>query len=100
MKRVKVSAFRERGLRPDECREAEPQVWSIKNSNFERKADTMKTYILRNSPTVDARKKTGLVLSPTPAPAAVGNATDPVLYIGLDVHNDTIAVSIAPSDST
>jgi hypothetical protein len=23
----------------------------------------------------------------------------PVLFIGLDVHNDTIAVSLAPSDS-
>jgi len=100
MKRVKVSAFRERGLRPDVCREAEPQGWSIKNSNLERKADTMKTYILRNSKTVDARKKSVSVLSPRPAPAGVVKKTGPVLYIGLDVHNDTIAVSLAPSDST
>src|SRR5262245_12051873 len=31
MKRVKVSALRKRGLRPDLCREAEPQVWSVLN---------------------------------------------------------------------
>ncbi len=31
----------------------------------------MKTYILRNSETVDARKRTVSVLWPTPAPAAV-----------------------------
>jgi hypothetical protein len=56
MKRVKVSAFPERGLRPDGCREAEPQVWPIKNSNLEKKADTMKTYILRDPQAVEPQK--------------------------------------------
>src|SRR5436190_17926809 len=87
MKRVEVSAFRERGLR---ClSSAEPQVWSNKNANEERKADTMKTYILGKFETVEPQT------AALPVPS-VG----PVLYIGLDVHNDSIAVSLAPSDST
>ena len=34
---------------------------------------------------------------PRPGPAA---ACGPALFVGLDVHNDSIAVSLAPSDST
>src|SRR5437667_129882 len=49
----KVSALRERGLRSDACRKAEPQVWLWINSNQEREADTMKTYILRDSHAVE-----------------------------------------------
>lgn len=48
----------------------------------------MKTYILRTPKTVEPQK-------PQPAPAA---ALGPVLFIGLDVHNDSIAVSLAPAD--
>src|SRR5215831_8353244 len=44
MKRAKVSALRERGLH--RVCGAEPQCLVV-NSNSERKADTMKTYILR-----------------------------------------------------
>jgi hypothetical protein len=84
MSRVKVSAFRERGLR---ClSSAEPQVWSTKHKQ-ERKADTMKTYILGKFPSVERQKTT---------PPLNG----PAVYIGLDVHTDSIAVSLAPSDST
>ena len=87
----KVSAFRERGLR-GECR-AEPQVWSIKNTNHERKADTMKTYILGKYNSVERQKLTGQnSLAPT--------GSGPALYLGLDVHTDSIAVSVAPADSS
>ena len=65
----------------------------------------MKTYILRPFPPVDAQDlqraepstagRTEQVLGQLAAfPAAR------VLFIGLDVHNDSIAVSLAPSDST
>src|SRR5688572_29911709 len=102
MKRVKVSALRERGLH---CLcSAEPQVSESINS-IERKADTMKTYILRPFPPVDAQAaprsepataaRTAQILG---QPAAFPAAR--VLFIGLDVHNDSIAVSLAPSDST
>ncbi len=49
----------------------------------------MKSYILRSSQTVQSQ------ISTPPA------RTKPsILFIGLDVHNDSIAVSLAPSDST
>ena len=61
----------------------------------------MKTYILRDTNPVEPQKqrrhraanppRNGL-----PRPVAAG----PALFIGLDVHNDSIAVSLAPSDST
>src|SRR5215510_10365607 len=56
MKRAKVSALRERGLHCV-C-SAEPQVSESINS-LERKADTMKTYILRPFPPVDAQDLQG-----------------------------------------
>jgi transposase len=46
----------------------------------------MKTYILGKFPTVDAQKP------------GQSSTTEPALYIGLDVHNDSIAVSLAPGD--
>jgi transposase len=49
----------------------------------------MKTYLLRTPKTVEPQK-------PPPGPAA---PVGPALFIGLDVHNDSIAVSLAPSDS-
>ena len=68
----------------------------------------MKTYILRNPKPVEPQKSTR---APRPEPTGpatpVGplerpamTARSPVLFIGLDVHNDSIAVSLAPSDST
>ena len=57
----------------------------------------MKTYILRDSQTVEPQKS---VRRPRTQPTAPTPAKGPVLFIGLDVHNDSIAVSIAPSDST
>ena len=79
-----VSAFRERGLRG--VSRAEPQCLVV-NLNKERKANTMKTCILGKYKVVEPQKSV--------APAAAG----PILFLGLDVHNDSIAVSIAPSDS-
>jgi len=49
----------------------------------------MKSYILLPSEPVQSQI--------TIAPAGT---RPPVLFIGLDVHNDSIAVSLAPSDST
>src|SRR5215472_9916860 len=100
MKLVKVSALRsKRGLR-SRLGIAEPQVESISRladtnprnqppSTNERKADTMSTYLLRNVSKVQPQ--------PKPATAAISGGT--VLFIGLDVHTDSIAVSLAPSDS-
>src|SRR6266404_1653580 len=59
----------------------------------------MKTYILRDPKSVEPQKAQ---FAPAVAPAAppAASANSPVLYIGLDVHNDSIAVSLAPSDAT
>jgi transposase len=68
------------------------------------RANTMKTYILcapncvepqnrKAKPRPDARRQP--VALPAPTPAA-----GPALFIGLDVHNDSSAVSLAASDST
>src|SRR5687768_11091908 len=111
MKARAVSALRiERGLRTG-VRNAEPQVVGLapQTTVITERANTMKTYILRDRKAVERqnrarRDRTVNTLVngvcdpvPTPTPTAL---TGPVLYIGLDVHNDTIAVSLAPSDST
>src|SRR5690242_13972716 len=91
MKRVKVSALRsKRGLRPVE-QVAEPPVVGLtpQTTMMTKRTDTMKSYILRDPKTVEPQ-------TPRPPPALRG----PVLYLGPDVHNDSIAVSLAPSDST
>ena len=68
----------------------------------------MKTYILRPFKTVEPQKPlpphradpagnaTVEVICGRPAAAPAG----PVLFIGLDVHNNSIAVSLAPGDAT
>ena len=64
------------------------------------RANTMKTYILRDPKAVEPQKASRatrpLRAKLITAPAPIG----PVLFSGLDVHNDTIAVSLAPGDST
>src|SRR5690349_1356736 len=87
MKPAKVSALRERGLH--RACGAEPPCLVI-NANKERKADTMNTYLLRHVSKVQ----------PQPPSAPASAVSGPVLYIGLDVHSDSIAVSLAPCDST
>jgi len=57
----------------------------------------MKTYILRDSQTVEPQKS---VRRPRPQTTSPAPAQGPLLFVGLDVHNDSIAVSLAPSDST
>ena len=57
----------------------------------------MKTYILRKPKPVEPQKSS---CPPRPKPAAPVVAKGPILFIGLDVHNDSIAVSLAPSDAT
>ena len=59
MKRVKVLVLRERGLRPDVCRCAEPQMSECINS-IEWKTNTMKTYILKPFPTVEPQNAQNL----------------------------------------
>ena len=108
MKVKTVSALRsKRGLRPV-MRVAEPQVVGLTpQTTNEWKANTMKTYILRDSQPVEPQKsirspRPKTVIPPTadglPRPSATHQG--PVLFIGLDVHNDSIAVSLAPSDAT
>ena len=82
----------------------------------------MKTYILRDPQTVEPQSKRSL--QPSDPQAAIGGALPPegaaaattaqilapvplavsgqarALFIGLDVHTDSIAVSLGPSDST
>jgi transposase len=78
---------------------AEPQVVGLTpQTTNEEKADTMSTYLLRNVSKVQ----------PQPQPASTGQIIGqpltgcslPTLFNGLDVHTDSIAVSLAPSDST
>ena len=108
MKANRVSALRsKRGLH--RVNGAEPQVVGLTpQTTDERKTDTMKTYILRDPKPVEPQKsirspRHQLVITAIPI-TVVGrpsvSAKDPVLFIGLDVHNDSIAVSLAPSDST
>ena len=71
----------------------------------------MKTYLLRPPKTVEPQtaarpRRVGAPVVPPPAdpapePAATPAAmpTAPVLCVGLDVHQDSIAVSLAPGDS-
>ena len=64
----------------------------------------MKTYILRDPKSVQPQKPQFLD-TPEPQTEAwveqiVSAAKGPALYTGLDVHTDSIAVSLAPSDST
>ena len=108
MKVKAVSALRsKRGLRPVK-RVAEPQVVGLTpQTTMKRKANTMKTYILRQPKPVESQKParqsrpktasrttTTVVLGRPPAPTH-----GPVLFTGFDVHTDSIAVSLAPSDS-
>ena len=108
MKANRVSALRsKRGLH--RVNGAEPQVVGLTpQTTDERKTDTMKTYILRDPKPVEPQKsirspRHQLVITAIPI-TVVGRPSvtvkDPVLFIGLDVHNDSIAVSLAPSDST
>ena len=64
----------------------------------------MKTYILRDPKSVERQNRARPVrparraaASPLPVP---GGRRESVLYIGLDVHNDSIAVSLAASDTS
>ena len=60
----------------------------------------MKTYILRDPNAVQPQNRKPNP-RPNPLPAArPKTAAGTALFTGLDVHNDTIAVSLAPSDST
>jgi hypothetical protein len=63
------------------------------------RANTMKTYILRDSKTVEPQNRNHK-RTPNPPPAPPPPASGPAWFLGLDVHNDSIAVSIAPSDAT
>src|ERR1039457_6938069 len=107
MKVKQVSALRsKRGLH--RVNGAEPPVVGLTpQTTMKRKANTMKTYILRSTKTVESQKPvraprrktatvtTTVVLGRPPAPT---NAR--VLFTGFDVHTDSIAVSLAPSDTT
>ena len=70
----------------------------------------MKTYILKPWPPVEPQIRTrppqddpvgtATVEAILDRPSAPAPARRPALFLGLDVHNDSIAVSLAPSDST
>jgi len=105
MKVKAVSALRvKRGLY--RVNGAEPQVVGLTPQTTDiSKTDTMRTYILRPPKTVERQKP---IRSPRSQPAAPANIAvllrrsevtvkSPALFIGLDVHNDSIAVSLAPS---
>ena len=57
----------------------------------------MKKYILRDPQTVEPQES---VRQPRPQTTVPTLIQGPILFIGLDVHNDSIAVSLAPSDAT
>src|ERR1039457_6324002 len=113
MKRVKVSALRERGL-PPAGRDAEPQVVGLApQTTNERRANTMKTYILRAPQTVEPQKSTPHLPPPRPEPGLTalvdvicGPPVPPppplagrVLFIGFGGHNDLIAGLLGPAGS-
>ncbi len=64
----------------------------------------MKTYVLHPVPPVQPQRKPAPARRPAaaaaPPPAGQTESGSPALFVGLDVHNDTIAVSLAPSAST
>jgi transposase len=63
----------------------------------------MKTYILRDPKAVEPQKSVRPPKTqPVTPPAVVPSAAPAVrsLFVGLDVHNDSIAVSLAPPEST
>lgn len=107
--RVKaVSALRsKRGLR--RVSGAEPQVVGLtpQTTMMTERTDTMKTYLLRQPQTVEPQSSRVPRVGRTAAATAselLGRPAHPpkgpVLFIGLDVHTDSIAVSLAPSDCT
>ncbi len=109
MKANKVSALRsKRGLH--RVNGAEPQVVGLTpQTTDERKTDTMKTYILRRVSSPVRAAKINSLAPPKNCCSRGDHRYDPratdyarvkgqVLFIGLDVHNDSIAVSLAPSD--
>ena len=113
MKAKAVSALRrKRGLR--RVGGAEPQVVGLtpQTTMMTERTDTMKTYLLREPKTVEPQKPVRAAgrapaqprSQPGPAselPGRPAHATNgPVLFLGLDVHTDSIAVSLAPSGST
>ncbi len=97
MKGKGVSALRsERGLHPGErCRAT--GCGTHAPDNDERKTDTMKTYILRNLNPVQPQKTSR---PPRPKPAAAMVAKARSCSLDWTCITDSIAVSLAPSDST
>src|SRR6185295_16162939 len=111
MKAKAVSVPRDkRGLR--RVRGAEPPVVGpAPQTTNERKTDTMKTYILRDPNSVEPQKAQFIESIEPQTPTSLADVSsrgsspnDPssgrALFTGLDVHNDSIAVTLAPSDST
>lgn len=65
----------------------------------------MKTYLLRQPKTVEpqsapARARRAATTTGAARGCRAPQSTGPVLFVGLDVHTDSIAVSLAPSDTT
>ena len=90
-------------MRPEVKRAAEPQgVGLAPQTTNEPSANTMKTYLLRDPKTVEPQTPRRTPRRPNPAGTAPGISppAGPALFLGLDVHNDSIAVSLAPSDAT
>src|SRR6187402_3008853 len=107
MKAKAVSALRsKRGLR--RASGAEPQVVGLTpQTTNDRRTDTMKTYLLRQPQTVESQnvrrpsrpRRVAAATTPEVLPPADRASRGPALFIGLDVHSDSIAVSLAPSDT-
>ena len=85
---------------------AEPQTVGLTPDTVlnDRRTDTMKTYILRQTQPVQPQSPAPQSQHQTPAPGACPGTPPaprgPALYVGLDVHSDSLAVSLAPSDAT
>lgn len=85
---------------------AEPQTVGLTPDTVlkDRSTDTMKTYILRQTQPVQPQSPAPQSLLQPPAPGACPGTPPaprgPALYVGLDVHSESIAVSLAASDAT
>src|SRR5882757_5978432 len=108
MKAKAVSVLRsKRGLRPV-VKVAEPPVVGLtpQTTMMIERTDTMKTYLLRETKTVEPQsaRRSSRTRAATTAQEVLGRPAQtkkgPVLFIGLDVHTDSIAVSLAAGDGS
>src|SRR5262245_16571994 len=106
MKAKAVSVLRDKRGLPACVGPAEPQVVGPTPQTTRKwKTDTMKEYILKPFPPVEPQAPHAPCCPNSITPTSLAydssrGSSGRSLFIGLDVHNDSIALSLASSDST